>query len=174
VRLRRLALVTLVAAAVVALPATSGFSAASADRSVEVAIVDDEDAYMTLIYDEDADVNADSGPAMYEYLTVKNKFTGSVDATVETTVVSDSGLTVTGPDELNSEPIKAGDEETLSVGLECDSSTGDTKTATISFDVTFEGNSVLAEANSGELRTVEVQVTCPDPTPTPTSTQSGS
>jgi len=48
VRLRRLAVAALVAAAVLAIPATSGFSATSAERPVEVAVVDDGNAYLGL------------------------------------------------------------------------------------------------------------------------------
>lgn len=72
--LRHLAVVTLVLGALVALPATGGFGAATADRGVAVAVVDDEDALLGLSW-----YRLDQCGEQ-DLVTIENRFASSLTA----------------------------------------------------------------------------------------------
>jgi hypothetical protein len=156
----------LVAVCLLLATSTGGFSAAEAERGVSVSVVGDDDAYISLVYPDDAK-HVESGDVV-TYLTVRNQFTEPVDLTVSPEADTDgSELIVARLDDAVDERLDDGHERSLEARFDCPSNTGETERVTVSFDVTAAGDSVQAEADtSGELRTVDVAVACPEPTPT--------
>ncbi|WP_324756461.1 hypothetical protein [Haloarcula montana] len=154
---RRLALVLALAAAAMLTVSAQGFSSVSADRQVSVDVVGDEDAYMSLRY-EDISLNADSHETVeIEFLGVSNHFNQPINFTVRYAVGSDG---VDGPSrEVEThEDVDIGESFDVSTTAECTPS--DTIERTVSFDVQANGGSVFAETTSP--RTVAYTVTCAD------------
>jgi len=74
---------------VLAVPAASGFSAVSADRSVEVAVADDDEAYLG-VAQELSNTNMSTGTTDID-VTVTNRFGSKITLdTVEVTVNGDT------------------------------------------------------------------------------------
>ena len=121
---RRLALVGLAVAMVVAVTAGTGaFSATATDRGIEVAVVDDDEAYLG-IETEPVSVpgNATTTVAL---ATFTNRFPSAVDVSVTVTEGTDSVPTVgalAGPGTLES-----GERGTLSADLTCDDSAAEAR-----------------------------------------------
>lgn len=137
--LRIILLLFVVAAAIVG---TSGYSAIQADRSTDVAVVDDDQAYIVIDETEDEIANGSTGTA----LTVTNQFAEPVEVTA-TPTHSPDGITVEG---FNSTSIEV--EETASLQVRC----GDSRMSdgTITVDLTAEGDETSFETSD------EVTVQC--------------
>jgi hypothetical protein len=141
-------------ACVLVFAGTAGFTTVDAERAVSVETVGDENAYMALIYDDTKDIE-ESDTATY--LTVRNQFSETVDATVAAEVETDNGLSVS-IEELHNEEVGIGTERELTAEFECQSAGRSTKMATITFDSRFKGDSVLVETDAS--RTVRIEVQC--------------
>lgn len=148
----RVALAAIVAVALSVAVGAGGFSAANADRSVTVDVVDDDDAYMALDYPSDARRLSVTDARTETVLTVRNQFTVTVDTTVEATVDSSDGLTVT-LDEPTAEPIDPGESVPVEATFDC--RTNGTYAATISVDARVDGEGTSVSAETTSQRVVE-------------------
>ena len=130
--LRIILLLFVVAAAIVG---TSGYSAIQADRSTDVAVVDDDQAYIVIDETEDEIANGSTGTA----LEVTNQFAEPVEVTA-TPTHSPDGITVEGFDSTSIEV-----EETAGLQVRC----GDSQTSaeTITVDLTAEGDETSFETS---------------------------
>jgi hypothetical protein len=153
---KHLALVLALAAAATLAVSTGGFSSASADRQVSVEVVGDEDAYMSLRYEDNVPEDPDSGDSVV-FVTVSNYFNQPVDLTVSYAVDPDA---VNDPSEHTEQyhDVDVGESVDVSTTVECPP--GGTEQRVVSFDVEADGDSVYAETTSP--RTVEYTVDCPD------------
>jgi len=182
-----------------ALVGAGGFSETAVDRDASVAIVEDGDAYVGLIYDEKitvdvTDANGEVGPTDPSFdataenvSTVNNQFTVGFDFTLETEQDDDSPEVefVYDDDASSGGTTKRGDTVHVPVGeravfdaeVTCEvaqndgttSAAGSSTTVTTTYDVTGEGVSATV------TREVEVEcngaptTTATTPTPIPTS-----
>lgn len=148
----KLASVVLAFAAVSLAVGTGAFSAASADRGVEVAVVDDEQAMLGIDGGPHAFRN---GNEVRELLTVTNRFSESVTVTIEIDepggkspkLMSGGARTVA---------LSPGDSHTIDPKIQC-SSTGGTalpRSETWNVSVTAEGDSVHVDTEA------ELEVVC--------------
>ena len=130
--LRIILLLFVVAAAIVG---TSGYSAIQADRSTDVAVVDDDQAYIVIDETEDEIANGSTGTA----LEVTNQFAEPVEVTA-TPTHSPDGITVEGFDSTSIEV-----EETAGLQVRC----GDSRMSdgTITVDLTAEGDETSFETS---------------------------
>lgn len=151
-RLLALFTVTVLAVSVVG---TGGFSTTSADRSVTVDVVGDENASMALEYPVDA--SAGTAPTTVTFLEVTNQFTQSVDVTVEPDVDTDADLdaSVSSPGDPDFRP---GESAAGTVQFTCGENASESESATVTFDVTADGDTVYAE--TAESRSVDYTVQC--------------
>lgn len=153
----------LAATAVILLVSSTGaFSSVSAERGINVAVVDDEDAYMGIESEEEVEL---SGSDEYSatYLTVRNGFQVPVHATVSVDSSSSDGLSVDldsgGEWEGQLQPASASGaaSEELRAQFTC-TEVNDNAWATLTYTVTFDGD--IVHAVSGP-RSVEFDVECP-------------
>jgi len=137
--LRVILLLFVVAAAIVG---TSGYSMVQADRSTDVAVVDDDQAYLVIDETETDIPNGSTGTA----LEVTNQFAEPVEVTA-TSTHSPDGITVEG---FDSSPVEVGNTADLKVRC------GDSQTSakTITVDLTAEGDETSFET-SDEAVTVQ-------------------
>jgi len=138
--LRVVLLLFVVAAAIVG---TSGFSVIQAERSTDVAVVDDNQAYLVIETTGNEIKNGSTGTV----LTVKNQFAEPVEVTAMPTESSDD-ITVQG---FDSSSIDVGSTADLKVRCS-DSRTSD---GTITVDLTAEG-----DETSFEMSDKDVDVQC--------------
>lgn len=129
---RVILLLFVVAAAIVG---TSGYSAIQADRSTDVAVVDDDQAYIVIDETEDEIANGSTGTA----LEVTNQFAEPVEVTA-TPTHSPDGITVEG---FDSSPVGVGNTADLKVRC------GDSRMSdgTITVDLTAEGDETSFETS---------------------------
>lgn len=169
-RRRRIALLLLCAVAVSLTVGSGAFTSTTAERSVDVDVVGDDEAYMTLEYGDTVSVDADdaNGTVTDEYLTVRNRFSQAVDIEVTASVTRGDGVDVTVDDGMAD--LGVGQAASFDITGECAGRSGE-YTRTVSFDVTATGEGVSAETT--RERTVTLEVTCPaDETATTTETKS--
>lgn len=152
----------LAATAVILLVSSTGaFSSVSAG-GINVAVVDDEDAYMVIESKEEVE---QSGNDSYSatYLTVRNGFQVPVHATVSVNSSSSDNLSVDldsgGEWEGQLQPASASGaaSEELRAPFTC-TGVNDNAWATLTYTVTFDGD--IVHAVSGP-RSVEFDVECP-------------
>jgi len=139
--LRIVLLLFVVAAAIVG---TSGFSVIQAERSTDVAVVDDNQAYLVIETTGNEIKNGSTGTV----LTVKNQFAEPVEVTTTSTESPDD-ITVQG---FNSSSI----DKRETAGLEVRCSDSRTSDGTITIDLTAEGDETSFETSNKD---VEVQCT---------------
>jgi len=137
--IRLILLLFVVAAAIVG---TSGYSMVQADRSTDVAVVDDDQAYIVIDETETDIPNGSTGTA----LEVTNQFAEPVEVTA-TPTHSPDGITVEG---FDSSPVEV--RNTADLKVRC----GDSQTSanTITVDLTAEGDETSFET-SDEAVTVQ-------------------
>jgi len=139
--LRVVLLLFVVAAAIVG---TSGFSVIQAERSTDVAVVDDNQAYLVIETTGNEIKNGSTGTV----LTVTNQFAEPVEVTATSTESPDD-ITVQG---FNSSSIDV--RETAGLEVRCGASR--TSAGTITVDLTAEGDETSFETSDKD---VEVQCT---------------
>lgn len=101
-RLRKFALVGLVASGFLALLATGGFSAANADRSVEVAVAEDENAFLGI---------PDKVECGQEATVVENQLHTDIDVTVTVSVRGQGELQIKKPTGTTYTQLDSSNEE---------------------------------------------------------------
>jgi plastocyanin len=137
---------------------SSGFTNASADRSVSVQVVDDDRAFVGY---QAHDRTVENGETV-ALVTVENRFDHPVQVTdVE---IEDGAITISNP--MKPGPIHSGESRDIRGTVECTS--GDS--TDIELTVTVAGEAVTAQL-SGDTETREFTLTCA--AATSTSTQSG-
>jgi len=130
--IRLILLLFVVAAAIVG---TSGYSMVQADRSTDVAVVDDDQAYIVIDETETDIPNGSTGTA----LEVTNQFAEPVEVTA-TPTHSPDGITVEG---FDSSPVEVGNTADLKVRC----SDSQTSAETITVDLTAEGDETSFETS---------------------------
>lgn len=158
---RKLAFGLAATAAILLVSSTGAFSSVSAERGINVAVVDDENAYMGIESGEEVE---QSGNDSYSatYLTVRNGFQVPVRATVSVESSSSDNLSVdldSGGEWGQLQPASASGaaSEDLSAQFTCTGVNHDAW-ATLTYTVTFDGD--IVHAVSGP-RSVEFDVECP-------------
>lgn len=149
-------------AAILLVGSTGAFSSVSAERGINVAVVDDENAYMGIESGEEVE---QSGNDSYSatYLTVRNGFQVPVNATVSVKSSSSDNLSVDldsgGEWEGQLQPASASGaaSEDLGAQFTCTGVNHDAW-ARLTYTVTFDGD--IVHAVSGP-RSVEFDVECP-------------
>jgi hypothetical protein len=155
--MRTLSLALLLVASAGLVVGSSGFTNASADRSVSVQVVDDDRAFVG--YQAD-DRTVENGEAV-ALVTVENRFDHPVQVTdVE---IEDGDVAISNPTKPG--PIYSGDAGDIRGTVEC--TPGDS--TDIRLTVTVTGEAVTAQL-SGDTETRKFTITCA--AATPTSTQS--
>jgi plastocyanin len=156
--MRTLSLALLLVASAGLVVGSSGFTNASADRSVSVQVVDDDHAFVGY---QAHDRTVDSGDTV-TLVTVENRFDHDVHVTDVVIEDGDRLVTITKtPGEIGS-----GDSGNIRGTVACNS---DQRTD-IALTVTVTGEAVTAQL-FGDTETREFTITCD--APTTTSTQSG-
>lgn len=148
-RRRRLAvLVGLALAVTSAVSGTGSFSATAADRSMEVRVAEDENAYLGLDYDDT--VTVDANETTVTLVAVTNRFSTVLSVDAELTEGDPDQPpaieSVDGPGDLDS-----GDTGTLSATVRCDNATAS------------ESVAVALDATGGQVRVAlqrELTVAC--------------
>jgi hypothetical protein len=158
--MRTLSLALLLVASAGLVVGSSGFTNASADRSVSVQVVDDDHAFVG--YDHQAhDQTVESGDEV-TLVTVENRFDHDVHVTDVVIEDGDGLVTITKtPGDIGS-----GDSGNIRGTVECDSD----QSTDIALTVTVTGEAVTAQL-FGDTETREFTITCH--APTTSSTQSG-
>ena len=160
---RKLAFGLAATAAILLVSSTGAFSSVSAERGINIAVVDDENAYMGIESGEEVE---QSGNDSYSatYLTVRNGFQVPVRATVSVESSSSDNLSVdldsgSGRWSGRLRPASASGaaSEDLSAQFTCTGVNHDAW-ATLTYTVTFDGD--IVHAVSGP-RSVEFDVECP-------------
>jgi hypothetical protein len=135
-----------------------------------VNVVDDEDAYMSLEYNESKYTYYINGTNSTErtYFTAGNQFAGnsgdSVTVTVSPSVIQGNSGDITVEAQKEAKSLAVGERKDFKIGIECNQRFNGTRHVTISFDVAVDGDDVAVQANATDgLRTVEFDVDCPDP-----------
>jgi len=158
---RLLAVVGVAASLVLVAPQTGAFTSATVDRSVSVAVVDDENAYLGIQQSPVSVTGSQSSEVVL--LTLTNRFQKPLDITVRVTArTTDRRPTVaraSGPATLD-----AGAEASVTAVATCANSTA-TEQSTVS--ISASGDGVLVTAD----RTVTVD--CVGPAATPPTQASG-
>lgn len=160
--IRRLALVLGLTAVVLLATGTGAFSSVSAERGVDVAVVDDEHAYVAIQNDETVGLSG-SDQYTHTYLTVRNRFPVPGEATVNVDTSSSNGLSV----DLSSAAggtwrgyLESEENKQFTAAITCtqvdpvhrDSS------ATLTYEIVFDGDGVYSDISP---RTVNFDVECP-------------
>jgi|GEM_PF-2275872 len=136
-RYRRIVLLTVVVTVVPAmLFGTGSFSAVSAERSTDVAVVDDQDAYLTVTKPHDPHGFVDGDP--FTVMQFANRLSGDVDLVSITTGSSSVDLQTSAPANIG-RPA-----DPLDVRATCGDSAG-TETVAFAFEVEGSGTRVVAE-----------------------------
>ncbi|WEL17526.1 hypothetical protein SVXHr_1357 [Halorhabdus sp. SVX81] len=145
---------------------TLGYEATTADRTVSVDVVGDEDAYLALSY-PDRTISVD--PNTEETLVnVENRFVQPVEISLTAVAHAGRGLSVDVPS-IDGQLLTVGDRFTVPMSLTCTGRRNETHTATVSFEVRADGESVSMETSAS--RTVTYSVVCPGPGEPPTDTE---
>lgn len=153
---KHLALVLALTAAVTLAVSTTGFSSAAADRQVSAEVVEDENAYLLLQYEDHEPTDPDPGDSV-RFVTVTNHFSQSVDFTVRYAVKPGGS---DDPTEYTDQYHDVGVGNSIGVNATVTCQSDGTANDVVSFDVTADGESVYATTTSP--RTVEYDVECPD------------
>ncbi|MFB6082661.1 MAG: hypothetical protein ABEJ94_00260 [Halorientalis sp.] len=151
----KLASVVFAFAAVSLAVGTGAFSSVSADRGVEVAVVEDEEALLGIEGGPHAFPN---GNEDRELLTVTNRFAQPVTVTVEITDSGDGGVpTLKESDDEKEVVLDAGEDDSIEWKIQCSSQGGkaDPQTETWTIDVSATGETVSVETTE----TVTIQCT---------------
>ena len=155
---RKLAFGLAATAAILLVSSTGAFSSVSAERGINVAVVDDENAYIGIESKEEVEL---SGSDNYSttYLTVRNGFQVPVRATVSVESSSSDNLSVDFDSGREWEAASASDaaSEDLGAQFTCTGVNHDAW-ATLTYTVAFDGD--IVHAVSGP-RSVEFDVECP-------------
>ena len=156
-RRRRIALLALCVASATLVVGSGAFTSTSAERPVSVDVVGDDEAYMSLEYEENEEVPELSAgeSTKEEYLTVRNRFGQSVTIDVDAVTTVSGGLDVDVTEKNRS--LGLGNEMNLSADFTCNDPGG--YEPEIQFEVSATGDGVYAE--TGQDRTVTFDVSCP-------------
>jgi hypothetical protein len=150
---RRAILALFVVAA--AITGTTGFSTLQSDRTVDVQVAGDDEAYLQIV-ETGTQIKKDKTGAV---LKLTNQFSESVDLSIS--VTTDDDIQSQGLDTRSIDPSK-----TAKLEVKCSQESS----GTITVDIEASGDEISFE-KSGH----EVDVDCkPSPTPTPTDTTTGS
>ncbi|SDG21103.1 hypothetical protein [Halorientalis regularis] len=142
------------ACAAVSLAVGAGaFNSVSADRGVEVSVVEDEEAMLGI--ETAADMSFDNGVERRDIATITNRFGESV--TVEVTVVDSGGnvprLKSGG---YRSVTLQPGDEATIEPRIQCSAKGGQSNPQSESWTLTVLATGVTVSVET----TTEIQIEC--------------
>lgn len=158
----RIGLAALVVASMAVVVTSSGFTSTQADRTATVTIVEDEDSYIGLTYDEEVTVDVTDAEnvvdetvtgftATYEYASmVKNQFVVDIDVTVAVVDREEDAPEVRFVlnDEKSSSDVESGSEDNEAYVPTGESAVFD---AEVSCEAEFEDEAVSTRQQSGNV-----------------------